>query len=458
MADPVTEVRQQRALQAAYCAFLLVAVGRLGELIPGLGSLPLARIAMGVGILILWKQWKNLPKLSPAAKPLARSSTFLLVLAVITTPFSVWPGNSVSFLLQQLPVLAASVIVSAKLSRCGWWNIRGIAQTLVVSGVLLALFAVLGFHGGRASASATYDTNDLAYLLVSVLPLAIASVICARTRPRRLLNVILAGVIVVALLLTSSRGGFLGLLAVSAILIFLPIKAPNRDLKGPKQRNRVFATLIGILIVSALIFPFLPDDTKHHLSTLLSLESDYNMDTSNSQSRSSIWERNFPAALERPIGYGIDSFLVVDSRTGGRFKAPHNSYLQILVELGFVGLFLFLRMYILSWRILGRTRKALLSAPQSEEKDQTIVFARMFQASLAGNAVAGFFLSMAYSTVLWTLVGVVIGYLSFVGQPDQSPDAGIEDQFGAVDPSRVTAQTTSVAHAVTGVPTRRQPK
>jgi O-antigen ligase len=458
MLDPVTEQRRQRALQTAYCAFLLVAVGRLGELIPGLGSLPLARIAMGAGILILWRQWKNLPKLAPAAKPLVRSATILLVLAVVTTPFSVWPGNSLSFLLQQLPVLAASVIVSAKLSRCGWWNIRGIAQTLVVSGVLLALFAMLGFHGGRASASATYDTNDLAYLLVSVLPLAIASVICAKTRLRRLLNVILAGVIVVALLLTSSRGGFLGLLAVSAILVFLPIRAPNRDLKGAKPRNRVFATLLGIVCVSALIFPFLPDDTKHHLSTLLSLESDYNMDTSNSQSRSSIWQRNFPAALERPIGYGIDSFLVVDARTGGRFKAPHNSYLQILVELGFIGLFLFLRTYVLSWRTLGRTRKALLSVAQSEEQDQAIVFARMFQASLVGNAVAGFFLSMAYSTVLWTLIGVVIGYLSFVGDPGADSAARLENPLGTFDPSGAADPVTSVGHATTGIPMRRQSK
>lgn len=369
---------------------------------------------MGICILVLWRRWKDLPLLLSVSTPSLRTAFALLALAVLTTPFSVLPGNSVSFLLTQLPVVAATMIVAAKLTSSGWQYARKILYTLVISGAVLALFAVSGFKGGRASASATYDTNDLAYLLVSVLPLALGFAISGETRARRTLHALSAGLIALAILLTSSRGGFLGLVAVSAVVVLFPVQPPESKNGISKTRNRIFATLVAIAGISALVWPFLPDETKLHLSTLLSLQSDYNMDTSNSQSRSSIWERNFSAALERPIGYGVDSFLFVDAKTGGRYRAPHNSYLQILVELGFLGLLLFVRLYLQSWRALARVRTVLLSVPSSAQRNQALVFARMLQAGLAGNAVAAFFLSMAYSTTLWTFLGLIIGYSSFV--------------------------------------------
>src|SRR4029077_638825 len=98
--------------------------------------------------------------------------------------------------------------------------------------------------------------------------------------------------------------------------------------------------------------------------------SDYNMDVENKTGRSGIWKRNFQAALRRPVGYGIDSFQMVDLRNGGMFKAPHNSYLQVLVELGFLGLWLFVRMYLLSWAALQRVRQSLLAAAPSDEHEQ----------------------------------------------------------------------------------------
>ena len=61
-----------------------------------------------------------------------------------------------------------------------------------------------------------------------------------------------------------------------------------------------------------------------------------------------------PPPSRRPVGYGVDTFQMVDMRMGGKFRAPHNSYLEVLVELGFLGLLLFIRMYVLSWRALQK--------------------------------------------------------------------------------------------------------
>ena len=47
-----TERLDLRGLVMAYSAFLLIAVGRIGELVPGLGSLPLAKVAMGIALIV----------------------------------------------------------------------------------------------------------------------------------------------------------------------------------------------------------------------------------------------------------------------------------------------------------------------------------------------------------------------------------------------------------------------
>jgi O-antigen ligase len=393
----------------AYSAFLVIAVGRIGELVPGLGSLPLAKVAMGIALFLLIAKWKGLPKLSARTASFSRTAGALVVLAVVTAPFSIWPGESFHFLTQQLPVMAAAVIVCCKISYT-WEVLRGIMRILIVAAVALALAALSAFHGGRAGASASYDTNDLAYVLVSILPLALAFALTARTKVKRLINAAVCAVLLIALLLTSSRGGLIGLVAMLAVIVLVPLKRPQDG----KSRNRIVLPVAGLVCASMLVWSYLPAETRDRLSSVLQLGSDYNMDAANKTGRSGIWERNFQAALRRPVGYGVDSIQMVDFRNGGMFKTAHNSYLQVLVELGFLGLLLFMRMYVLAWRALQRVRQNLLAAAPSEEHDQVLVFARMLQVALVGNAVSGFFLSMAYNMLLWVLFAAVIACVSLV--------------------------------------------
>ena len=393
----------------AYWAFLLIAVGRVGELVPGLGSLPLGKMAMGIALTLLIVKWKRLPKLSASSASFSRTAVALVALAVVTAPFSIWPGQSLQFLTQQLPVMAAAVIVCCKISIT--WNVlRGIMRILVAAAVALALAALSAFHSGRAGATASYDPNDLAYVLVSILPLALAFALTARTKVTRLINAAVCAVVLIALLLTSSRGGFFGLVAMLAVMVLIPLKRPQDG----KSRNRIVLPVAGLVCASMLVWSYLPAETRDRLSSVLQLGSDYNMDVENKTGRSGIWKRNFQAALRRPVGYGIDSFQMVDLRNGGMFKAPHNSYLQVLVELGFLGLLLFVRMYLLSLRALQRVRQSVLAAPPTDEHEQVLIFARMLQVALVGNAVSGFFLSMAYNTLLWVLFAVVIACVSLV--------------------------------------------
>jgi O-antigen ligase len=411
-ADPLnvqTERLELRGIRIVYAVFLLTAIGRIGELVPGLGSVPLAKISMGIGLLLLIAKWKRLPKLPAAATPFSRTAFALVGLAVVTAPFSIWRGMTLAFLTVQLPVIAAAVIVCCKLSYT-WDVLRGIMGVLVVAAVALGLTATLAFHGGRATASDSYDTNDLAYVLVSILPLALAFTLTAKTKAKMLVNAGVCVWLLFVVLLTQSRGGLFGLVAMLAVMVLVPLRRPQ----GGKSRNRIVLPVVGLVCASMLVWTFLPAETRERLSSVLQLSSDYNMDTTNRDSRSAIWKRGIAAALQRPIGYGVSTFEMVDVRMGGKFRAPHNSYLEVLVELGFLGLVLFFRLYVLCWRALQRVRKSLLALAPSEEHDQMLIFARMLQVALVGNTVSGFFLSMSYSVLLWVLFAVAISCVSLV--------------------------------------------
>jgi putative inorganic carbon (hco3(-)) transporter len=401
--------------------FLLIAVGRVGELIPGLASLPLARIVMVIALPALALNWKSLPRLPAVAIPFKRSALALTAIAVLTAPLSVWPGQTLQFLSQQLPVLAVAVIMACKISS-SWRAIRRILRALIVCALALGLSALARFHGGRASSSgATYDTNDLAYVLVTVMPLALGFLLTAKTVAARIVNVAVLAVVVITILLTGSRGGFLALLAALAMLVLLPMRRPQPHRSGGIRRQRVVPALLAMLCLSFIVWPYLPQETRTRLATVVALGGDYNADTSNPNSRSAVWQRSLYASLRRPIGYGIDTFAMVDYRAGGRFRAPHNSYLGVLTELGFVGLFLFLRIYVLSWRALQRARLTLLATASNDERDTMIVFARMLLVALVGNVVAGFFLSMAYATLLWVLFSLVFAFASVVTSSTENP-------------------------------------
>lgn len=141
--------------------------------------------------------------------------------------------------------------------------------------------------------------------------------------------------------------------------------------------------------------------------TLLHLNNDYNTDLDDKTGRDAIWLRGFKAFRARPYGYGPQSYEMVDLLFGGQFKAPHNSYLEALVELSPLGLLFLLRMYLLTLRALQRTRSKMLSgASPSTDEAERAVLARALQYGVLGNMVAAFFLSDAYSMLPWVISGL----------------------------------------------------
>jgi hypothetical protein len=80
---------------------------------------------------------------------------------------------------------------------------------------------------------------------------------------------------------------------------------------------------------------------------------------------------------------------------------------MVLGEHGFIGLFLFLVLWLLAWRSAGQLRVEAAKIPQAR---WLATLGAMAQVSIAGYAVGGAFLSLAYFDLPYNiLVLIVVG-------------------------------------------------
>ena len=414
---------RSRVLEVAVWGFILVSVGRIGEVIPGLSVLPLAKIMLGLSVIALMTKWSSLPAVGVTSLSLFKTIMVLAALVLVSVPFSIWPGQSVVFLYQQFPVLILTVVLICKLSY-EWTSVRNLLLVLVVSGALLAVPALQGYSGGRARVDSMYDTNDLAYILVTIFPLALGFFLVARSKSKRLLALAVTVALVATILLTSSRGGFLALIAATTLILidngkFELDRGPGAaSVHTRRRKGRLSKVMLAVFVcacLSAVVWPMLPDQHQQRILSVLNLESDYNLDPENDKGRLQIWQRGADALVARPFGYGVNASLMVDLRFGGRMMAPHSSLMEVGVELGVLGAYLFLQTYALAYFGLGRARRRLQmqgDGSDGELKREQSVFFRMLQASLVGNLIAGLFLTLAYATILWAIVAIAMGCLS----------------------------------------------
>jgi hypothetical protein len=397
------------ALPRLLAAFIVVAVGRVGDFVPGLSQIPLAKLIVILAIIAAVRLRADPSSISWKSLPSAKLTFFLMSIVTVSILFSVL--RSATFEIIKSTVLAVVIIflLTIKATR-GWAPVKTILNGAVFASIILVATVftsqVTDHYGARAGYSRSYDPNDFAYVLLGFLPLVITFGIVSKG-VKRLLYVGTACAMTAAVLLTQSRGGFLGLIfEIIAMTFALPV-AWRGQLQFHTSRPRILARVVLLAIVGVIGWQSLPEGTRDRLASVAELGSDYNANASDSgpsAGRLAIWAHNLPLALNRPWGYGAGAFETVDGRFGGgRFRAPHNTFLQALIELGVLGFALFLAVIFSSLRWLHvptTMRPEHLALPLDEPR----AFSRALGIGLVGLCITGFFLSELYANVFWTLV------------------------------------------------------
>ncbi|MDR3311170.1 MAG: O-antigen ligase family protein [Oscillospiraceae bacterium] len=308
---------------------------------------------------------------------------------------SLYPGAMYAFF-ALLAVITPQVVTTRR-------GFRTAAAALVFGGVLVSGIGLMQyvlrdsltfnwfdevlFAGIRRVYSTLGNPNVLAEYLLLVIPFAGAGIVAARDDLRRLFYAGALAVLVLCLVLTFSRGGYIGLAA--AALVFLVML----------DRRFIIVAVLGILLL-----PFvLPDTVVNRFTSIGDLK-----DGSTSY-RLSIWLATLTMLRDYwfvGVGPGTAAFNKIYPKyayDASIAQHSHNLFLQLVCDAGILALFAFLAV------VISAVRACAAGLARAGDR-----FSRAYRIA-AVSAIAGFlvqsmtdysFYNYRVTLVFWAVVGL----------------------------------------------------
>lgn len=225
------------------------------------------------------------------------------------------------------------------------------------------------------------NPNDLALHLVTMVPVAAALFLATRNILTKLLYAATTLTLIGGVVVTFSRGGFLGL-AVTLAVFFAKVA------RGSKV---VFGTVILVLALAFVMFA--PGGYGNRLS---------NLSDASATNRQDDLKRSLFLTIRHPLfGIGMDNFMIYSNHG----LATHNAYTQVSAELGIFAAVCYVLFIVVALKLTRRIQK---QNEQVKPKPWEYYFAIGVQASLVGYMVSSFFASVAFLWYVYYLVGYAI--------------------------------------------------
>jgi hypothetical protein len=406
---------------------IVVMAGKVADWVPGLWVLPLAKIAFLFAAISALRNHAQLTPVRIRSLRVARPALAFMTLAILSITFSIY--KSATFAMSQLVLIVLlSMALLLKVTQTPR-DLERIMVGFIGAAASLAVGLILNFQGGRAVINGNFDPNEIAYALDTLLPLVLAY----RQLKRGVTRLAVSGLallMILSVLLTGSRGGAIGLILVVLAVVAFPIRLDaKRQLPGFSV-GKTLGRVVIVVAAFALAWGYLPTPTRDRMATLLDLSSDYNADPTLNASRTVIWRRDIGLALERPIGYGMGTAELVDGLNGGQYRTAHNSLVQAFVELGALGLYLYVFTFISAWKELVHVARLARQPAADEQAKRMALYARALNISLLANMGAGFFLSQAYDITRWMVMAVIAAIIRLASLTPASKAAASGESCG----------------------------
>ncbi|WP_171035673.1 putative O-glycosylation ligase, exosortase A system-associated [Colwellia ponticola] len=285
-----------------------------------------------------------------------------------------------------------TVIWSIVLSVCSFAAMEAVKYLLSGGGHDIA-----GFNGHVLG-----DRNDLAVAINMCIPLIIYLISETKHKQLKLGLIALLILNIISVVGTSSRGGFVGLMVI-ALYFFIKSK-----------RKLLLSTLI---VMSLPVFiASVPSEWSERMETVSEAQSDNSF-----IGRLWAWKVSVRIANDNVFGNGfygtqdplawslyidtIDNFGFVDTPAapkGQLPKAAHSIYFQVLADIGYIGLSIYVLLLVSLYLRLQRLRK--LAKEQS--LDWCYSLSSMLSVSVIGYMITGANVSLAYFDLFFVLIAL----------------------------------------------------
>lgn len=273
----------------------------------------------------------------------------------------VWGGYLIFFL------LARRVAAHPRL-------LRASIKTLGLVIFIISVSSIIGFWGSPRS---LFRANGLGEPLATAAPLFAALALCLRRRRAALLCGVTAVLAWLSMLQAFERSPFIGASIGFALLAVMFITLPHFRPHSWRRAALLIGSFLFVTALQTMPSPIAPAISQGN-PTVLSRISSISTSEPNTRSRFLFWGIAFEMVREHPvIGVGASNYDVafpmgraafsakhpdsplVEMYEGFLTQAAHNEYLQILSELGVIGLALFaVFCVVLAWAAISALRYA----------------------------------------------------------------------------------------------------
>lgn len=244
------------------------------------------------------------------------------------------------------------------------------------------------------------NPNELGFVIATVIPF-LHYLLWPKGWVSKSLYLVLLPLLLYALILTMSRGGFIALLVV-AFFVF----------KESKRKFRLIA--IGAIIIVGAFSVMTPIQKDRYLSII-------DRDTAGGASVDGRFRgiiNEFKVGLSRPmVGHGLGTTPEAKTHKLGSRQASHNLYAEVLIELGIIGFVIFLMFLVRIAKKLNLVREKI----NDIVSESIIYFLRLNKVLLCV-----FWMYVVYSINYWGLsqyywylfAGLVIAFGRLIPSPD----------------------------------------
>jgi putative inorganic carbon (hco3(-)) transporter len=231
------------------------------------------------------------------------------------------------------------------------------------------------------------NSNDLALHLVTMIPIAIAFGLMKKNPVRKLVYFGIALLMIAAVIITFSRGGFLALIAMTLVMV--------RKLARRNKTAALAALVLGVIFFLAVA----PGAYSGRLATIFNSAADV---TGSSSQRTEVLKRSIWVALRYPLfGVGLGNFHHKSEHELG----THNAYTQVASETGIPAMIVYIIFLVHPLRKLRLIERELF---ERNEPSRFYYLAIGLQGSLVAYMVASFFAAVAYQWYIYYLVAYAI--------------------------------------------------
>lgn len=263
--------------------------------------------------------------------------------------------------------------------------LRRIAWVLTLASAAASYFALANLFSGRSLlAGLPYaNENDVAFTLATALPLALWLV--REPGVKRVVALASVATILSAVVLTFSRGAFVGLAAGALWKLFA------------ERRNLGVVIVGGIVALATVLVLVNVNASQVHRASLAKQK----VAQENIQSRLDAWSGAARLTADHPLlGVGPGNFQSYFFRATDRpsgsllLTQVHNTYLDVASELGVIALILFVSFIAMSFSHAVKAERMSLGPPG---------LASALATALVVAAVSGSFISAQYAAPFWLL-------------------------------------------------------